>query len=126
VSRPVALVGTWARAGLAWAIATTGARVKDFDPAHYRRQTALNTDFRKFDDGLKLTVDCDPATSRALEAALLRAEAEGVCVYGLHRQTEALMTCLVPSPFRDDHMHFVDGAAGGYAQAAAMLKRKLA
>ena len=32
------------------------------------------------------------------------------------------MTCLVPSPLRDDHVHFVDGAAGGYATAAIKLK----
>jgi hypothetical protein len=126
VSRPVAVARTWARASLAWVIATTGAKVKGFDPAHYRRQTAINTDFRKFDDGLKLTVDCDAATAQALEAALEDARKRGVCAYGLHRQAEALMTCLVPSPFRDDHMHFVDGAAGGYAQAAAALKRQVA
>ena len=29
------------------------------------------------------------------------------------------MTCFVPSPTRSDHVHFVDGAAGGYAAAAA-------
>ena len=38
------------------------------------------------------------------------------------RQKEALMTCLVPSPMRDDHVHFVDGAARGYASAAIKLK----
>lgn len=126
VSRPVAVALTLARLGLAWVLATTGAKVKGFDPAHYRRQTAINTDFRKFDDGLKLTVDCDTATAQALENALADARKRGECAYGLHRQAEALMTCLVPSPFRDDHMHFVDGAAGGYSKAAAALKRQLA
>ena len=29
------------------------------------------------------------------------------------------MTCIVPSPFADDHVHFLDGAGGGYALAAA-------
>ena len=28
------------------------------------------------------------------------------------------------SPMRRDHMHFIDGAAGGYALAAAQLKAK--
>ena len=32
------------------------------------------------------------------------------------------MTCIVPSHSERDHVHFVDGAAGGYAMAAAMLK----
>ena len=34
------------------------------------------------------------------------------------------MTCIVPSPMTRDHMHFIDGAAGGYAMAASNLKAK--
>lgn len=85
----------------------------------------MNTDFRKFDDGLKLTVDCDRETSGVLESLLERAHRDGTCFYGLHRQPDALMTCLVPSPFRDDHMHFVDGAGGGYVEAATRLKKQI-
>jgi hypothetical protein len=33
------------------------------------------------------------------------------------------MTCFVPSPTCSEHVHFVDGAAGGYAAAAQALKR---
>ena len=50
------------------------------------------------------------------------ARAAGVCRYGLHRQNSALMTCVVPTPLSRDHVHFIDGAAGGYAIAAAKLK----
>ena len=32
-----------------------------------------------------------------------------------------MVTCIVPSPVEDNHIHFVDGAAGGYTQAAANL-----
>jgi hypothetical protein len=32
------------------------------------------------------------------------------------------MTCFVPSALRPDHVHFVDGAAGGYAAAALAVK----
>ena len=34
------------------------------------------------------------------------------------------MTCIVASPMERDHIHFIDGAAGGYAMAAANLKAK--
>jgi Protein of unknown function (DUF3095) len=34
----------------------------------------------------------------------------------------AIVTCYAPSPTRSDHVHFVDGAAAGYAAAAAQLK----
>lgn len=105
-----------------WLLQLTGTKMKRFDPALYRRDTAGNTDFRKFDDGLKLTVDCPAETIDELENLLVAAETAGVAQYGLHRQDSALMTCIVPSPFARDHMHFVDGATGGYTKAAEMLK----
>jgi hypothetical protein len=114
-----------AEQALAWLLDAAGTRLKTLDPARYRAETALNTDFRKFDDGLKLTVDCAAEVTARLEAALEEAREGGVAHYGLHRQLSALMTCIVPSPFTPDHMHFVDGAAGGYARAAEMLKAQL-
>ena len=122
LGRLVALARTWALAHFSWAVLRYRIRIKGFEPDHYLRQTAINTDFRKFDDGLKLTVDCSLATADRIERDLDAAHAQGICVYGLHRQKEALMTCLVPSPMRDDHVHFVDGASGGYASAALKLK----
>ncbi len=103
-----------------------GAKLPGFDPRVYRRELAANTDFRKYDDGLKLTVECTPDVVARLEVALERAGIEGVADYGMHRQAAALMTCFVPDPFAKDHVHFVDGAAGGYAKAAEMLKAQIA
>ena len=96
-----------------------------FDPKHYRGWVARNSDFRKYDDALRMTIDCSTATAERLEAVLEKAEAERIVVYGLHRQDAALMTCIVPSYVSDDHVHFLDGAGGGYALAAAALKQKL-
>jgi hypothetical protein len=50
---------------------------------------------------------------------------EAIKPFSDFRQHNALMTCVVPSPLADDHMHFIDGAAGGYAMAAAMLKKMM-
>ncbi len=105
-----------------WLLQLTGTKMKRFDPAGYRRDTAGNTDFRKYDDGLKLTVDCPAETIDELEKLLRAAQAAGIARYGLHRQESALMTCIVPSAFSRDHMHFTDGATGGYTKAAEMLK----
>jgi Protein of unknown function (DUF3095) len=33
-----------------------------------------------------------------------------------------MMTCFTPSALRSDHVHFIDGARGGYASAATTLK----
>ncbi|MBF9195635.1 DUF3095 domain-containing protein [Microvirga terrestris] len=100
----------------------TGRSLGGFDPTRYRHQLVENTDFRKFDDGLRMTLDCTPGLADRLESLLHEAERQGVARHGLHRQEAALMTCFVPSPTRADHIHFVDGAMGGYAMAAQAMK----
>lgn len=100
-------------------------KLGSFDMRAYARDVSLNTDFRKFDDALKMTIDVDRARLDRIEARLEQAAQEGICRYGLHLQEQALMTCIVPSPLRRDHMHFVDGAMGGYAAAASQLKEKI-
>jgi hypothetical protein len=100
--------------------------IGSFDPKQYKRDVARNSDFRKFDDGLKMTIDVGPAVLGKIEKRLKEAEQAGVCIYGMHRQNSALMTCIVASPLQRDHIHFVDGAAGGYAVAAASMKAKAA
>ncbi|TCU64052.1 hypothetical protein EDE08_11741 [Bradyrhizobium sp. R2.2-H] len=104
------------------AILSAGIRIGRFDPLDYRRNISKNTDFRKFDDGLKMTVDCSLEIADAIEARLLSAQLSGICVAATHRQTSAYLTCYISSNIRSDHVHFVDGADGGYAAAAAKLK----
>ena len=84
-----------------------------------------NSDFRKFDDGLMMTLDCTPDTADRIEAKLVDGPARAASSLRLHRQGSALVTCMVPSAIRADHIHFVDGAAGGYAMAARDLKTVL-
>ena len=96
-----------------------GLPMGGFDPARYQRQLVDNTDFRKFDDGLRMTVDCSTTTVDAIEARLAVAEQAGVCRYGTHRQKAANLTCIVPSRIGAGHVHFVDDALGGYSAAAA-------
>ncbi|MEZ2132971.1 MULTISPECIES: DUF3095 family protein [unclassified Sinorhizobium] len=85
-------------------------------------EIASNSDFRKYDDVLRLTLDCTPEQIAAVEAILVEARARGEISYGLHRQSHALMTCLVPSDRPDSHLHFLDGMDGGYAKAAEMME----
>jgi Protein of unknown function (DUF3095) len=93
-----------------------------FDAALYEADVAANADFRKFDDGLRMTLDCTPAFADALEARL--AAADDFADWGLFRQKAAQLTCFVPSITDRGHVHFVDGADGGYAMAATAMKAR--
>jgi hypothetical protein len=102
-----------------------GIKVGGFVPRIYVRQVVENSDFRKYDDGLRMVLDCTPDLGRILSERLAAAASAGVARYGLHRQDAAMMTCFTPSALRSDHVHFIDGARGGYASAATALKATL-
>jgi hypothetical protein len=102
-----------------------GISVGGFVPKTYVRQVVENSDFRKYDDALRMVLDCTAELERALTRRLELAAASGVARYGLHRQDAAMMTCFTPSAVRSDHVHFIDGARGGYASAATALKAAL-
>jgi len=108
-----------------WVLFRFNLKFGGFDPELYRQDTVRNSDFRKFDDGLKLTLDIDEQRFRDLSRILNDARNKGIAFYGLHRQSQALMTCIVPSPLMRDHLHFIDGAGGGYAKAAESLKLQM-
>ena len=99
-----------------------GIRVGRFVPATYLQQVVENSDFRKFADGLRMVLDCTPDLADAIEKRLEAAASAGTVRYGLHRQDAAVMTCFAPSPTDSNHLHFIDGARGGYASAATALK----
>ena len=109
-----------ARTCLYYLIMRSGIRIGGFVPATYLRQVVENSDFRKYDDGLRMILDCTPALADTLEQRL--AAARGTAIHGMHRQSAAMMTCFTPSPTRGDHVHFIDGAQGGYAAAASAMK----
>jgi len=106
----------------AYLILRFGIRVGGFVPETYLRQVVENSDFRKYDDALRMVLDCTPELERELTRRLATAAEAGIARYGVHRQDAAMMTCFTPSAMRSDHVHFIDGARGGYASAATALK----
>jgi hypothetical protein len=106
----------------AYVVMRFGIKVGNFVPKTYLQQVVENSDFRKYDDGLRMILDCTPELERELTQRLTQAASSGIVRYGLHRQDAAMMTCFAPSVMRSDHVHFIDGARGGYASAATALK----
>ena len=65
-----------------------------------------------------MVLDCTAAQVAEIEAWLEAEYRAGRLVWGLHEDSAALMTCLVFSLERSEHVHFVDAAGGGFAKAA--------
>jgi Protein of unknown function (DUF3095) len=97
-------------------------RVGRFVPQKYESELIENSDFRKFDDSLRMVLDCTSELAEEIETYLKAAAADGIVRYGTHKQDAAMMTCFAPSPANPNHVHFIDGADGGYALAATAMK----
>jgi len=59
-----------------------------------------------------------------LTTALDQLERENLIIYGVHVSAASIMSCYVRD-MKDGHIHFVDGAGGGYTMAAKVLKSKV-
>ena len=103
------------------------ARRKDTSSVRWSRyidDMVDNSDFRKFDGALRMVIDGSDAQYEALRSHLDEQHREGRLAYGMHKSSEALVTCIVFS-YNGNHVHFVDGSDGGYAMAARGLKEQL-
>jgi hypothetical protein len=121
----ISKIKVYVRTFLYFLIMRFDLRVGRFVPKKYLSEVAANSDYRKFDDALRMIVDCSPGMAQKIEDTLAAAEKEGHIRYGCHRENAAIMTCFAPSPANPSHVHFIDGAQGGYAVAAAALKQRL-
>ncbi|MHA1524678.1 MAG: DUF3095 family protein, partial [Alphaproteobacteria bacterium] len=103
-----------------------GLKAGAYDPVPYGDELRSNTDFRKYDDVLRMVLDVSPDHAAKIEAYLESQHRAGHLVYGVHVADTALMTCVVFSLQNSEHVHFVDGSDGGFAMAAIGFKRRLA
>jgi hypothetical protein len=101
----------------------TGRTIGGFNGRAYARALPSHSDYRKFADSLRMVVDCS-VRSDGIEKLLTFARDRGAIDFGLHRASSALMTCFVSNTDDGGHVHFIDGADGGYTLAAQQLKAK--
>lgn len=96
-----------------------------YDASVYRKELRTNSDFRRFDDMLRMILDCSAENAGAIENLFRELNDQGKIVYGVHRSDHALMTCLVFALEKGEHVHFIDGSDGGFTTASIQLKAQI-
>lgn len=117
--RPLYLFRTWFTTLLGSLYFRTG-RGKN-----YLVQLVEMSDTLVIDGRINTVISGSKQQREELEKALDQLEAEGFIRYGLFVSKESVISCYVRS-MDDNHVHFVDGAEGGYTRAATILKQKIA
>ncbi len=91
----------------------------------YMRGLSEHSDYRKFDDLLRMTLDCTEEQYQKLLAYLEEKRRAREIYFGTQCSDSSLMTCFVPQMTDGGHIHFIDGGSGGYAIAARQLKEQI-
>lgn len=89
---------------------------------NYRNQMGSHSDYKKFDDMIRLVLDCSIDQIESIKTYLEEQYQKGTIIYGTHLSDTALMTCLVETIDDGGHIHFIDGGDGGYTSASVQLK----
>lgn len=101
-------------------------KFKSLDIPRYVESLPAHSDFRKFDETLRMVIDCTPEMQKAIRILLEQEHVAGRIYFGLHASPSALMTCFIQRLEEGGHIHFIDGNDGGYAMAAVELKAQMA
>jgi hypothetical protein len=91
----------------------------------YLEAISSHSDFRKFDNMLRMVIDCKPSQIKSLKAFLEKLHQQDSIFYGLFESEKSLMTCFVENLSQGGHIHFMDAENGGYAMAALALKQQM-
>ena len=109
---------------IAYVITRFDLTVGNFSTLKYKKEIQVNSDFKKYDDSLKLVLDCSKYQAAKIREYLSKKQKEGKLLFGYHESAKAMMTCLVMST-DNEHVHFIDGDGGGYTQASKFIKASL-
>lgn len=109
-----------------WMLERFGLRGGGYDARTYRTEVVSNSDFCKFDDVLRMVLDCTPVQVQQIRSILETMYEQGSIDFGLSESKQALMTCLLFDLEASEHLHFIDGDDGGFWTASSGLKSQSA
>jgi hypothetical protein len=124
-SHPKTIFRILFESALQWAAHRFGLTFGDYNGPAYQSGLKQSTDYQRFDDMIRLVLDCTPAEVDQLVAVLDELEGQGRIYYGLHAAPQALMTCLLFDLPTSKRIHFLDADEGGFTLAARQLKAKM-
>jgi len=127
-SRIVSVIKYWLKIRfqiiLGWLLMKLKLNIADIHWGDYKKDVVSNTDFKKFDGVLREVISGTQSQREELEAYLSEKFYKKQCVFGIHKSSSALITCMIDSRL-GEHYHFVDASDGGYAIAAMQLKERI-
>lgn len=90
----------------------------------YKSDLVRNSDYRKFDDMLRVVISGTSSQRKEFLHFLDQKFKSRQLAYGVHITDAAIITCMV-FQYHREHVHFVDGSGGGYVSASKGLKQRM-
>jgi hypothetical protein len=109
-----------------WIMECFKVTIGAYNPEAYSEEKQANSDYCKFDDVLRMVLDCTVVQVTDIRAILDDMHATGDVDFGFFETEQALMTCLLFDLNSSQHLHFIDGGNGGFCSASLEYKQQLA
>lgn len=110
---------------MTWFMRLLGIKVNQMTIDDYVRDNPEHSDFKKYDETLRMVIDCTDLMRDEILALLKNEYEKKNIFYGYAESDSALLTCFVKGLEKSKHIHFVDGNNGGYTLASKELKRQM-
>ncbi len=109
-----------------WTLEQFNLSAGGYNSSVYREELRSNSDHCKFDDTLRMVLDCTLDQVVAIRTLLEQMHSGGDLEFGLFETEQAQITCLLLDLESSQHLHFVDGGNGGFYEASKELKKQSA
>ncbi len=119
------LVEVYAASFSQWILELFKVQGGSYNPPAYRKEMRTNSDYCKFDDVLRLVLDCTTEQVASIRELLDVMHASGQIDFGIFETEQALMTCLLFDLDSSQHLHLIDGDEGGFWSASKGYKVQL-
>lgn len=117
------LVGTFLETFIGHLYFKFNWKINSLRGQEYLKQVVSNADILTIDGRINTIISATRDKHESFIQYLAQMEEKGRLVFGHFTSKESVMTCYIQNR-NENHIHFVDGADGGYTEAAKVLKSK--